>query len=66
VSLPPGASDVRRLGGGNINEAFKVVLEDGREALDALPCRKLGVVIVGESQASSRYHHYGYSGRQRT
>jgi fructosamine-3-kinase len=32
VSLPPGASDVRRLGGGDINEAFRVVLADGREA----------------------------------
>jgi fructosamine-3-kinase len=32
VSLPQGASDVRRLGGGNINEAFRVVLADGREA----------------------------------
>jgi fructosamine-3-kinase len=32
VTLPPGASDVRRLGGGDINEAFHVVLEDGTEA----------------------------------
>jgi fructosamine-3-kinase len=32
VSLPAGASDVRRIGGGDINEAFRVVLADGREA----------------------------------
>ena len=32
VSLPPGASDVRPIGGGDINEAFHVVLADGREA----------------------------------
>jgi fructosamine-3-kinase len=32
VSLPPGASGARRVGGGDINEAFRVVLADGREA----------------------------------
>jgi fructosamine-3-kinase len=32
VTLPPGARDVRPVGGGNINEAFRVVLVDGREA----------------------------------
>jgi fructosamine-3-kinase len=32
VTLPPGASDVRRVGGGDINEAFRVTLADGREA----------------------------------
>jgi fructosamine-3-kinase len=32
VSLPPGCSGARRLGGGDINEAFYVVLADGREA----------------------------------
>ncbi len=32
MSLPAGARDVRRVGGGDINEAFRVVLEDGREA----------------------------------
>jgi fructosamine-3-kinase len=32
VSLPPGAREVRPLGGGDINEAFHVVLADGREA----------------------------------
>jgi fructosamine-3-kinase len=32
VSLPPGARDARAVGGGDVNEAFRVVLEDGREA----------------------------------
>jgi fructosamine-3-kinase len=32
VTLPAGAGDVRRVGGGDINEAFRVVLADGREA----------------------------------
>ncbi|HEY4996377.1 MAG TPA: fructosamine kinase family protein [Solirubrobacteraceae bacterium] len=32
MSLPAGASQVRRVGGGDINETFRVVLADGREA----------------------------------
>jgi fructosamine-3-kinase len=32
VTLPPGAGAATRLGGGDINEAFRVVLADGREA----------------------------------
>jgi fructosamine-3-kinase len=32
VSLPPGARDARRVGGGDINEAWRVTLADGREA----------------------------------
>jgi fructosamine-3-kinase len=32
VTLPPGAGDVRRVGGGDITEAFHVTLADGREA----------------------------------
>jgi fructosamine-3-kinase len=32
VTLPPGASAATRVGGGDINEAFRVVLADGREA----------------------------------
>jgi fructosamine-3-kinase len=32
VTLPAGAGEVRRVGGGDINEAFRVVLADGREA----------------------------------
>ena len=32
MSLPPGARDARPVGGGDINEAFRVRLGDGREA----------------------------------
>ena len=32
MSLPPGARDVRRAGGGDINEGWHVKLADGREA----------------------------------
>ena len=32
MSLPPGARDIRRVGGGDINEAFRVVLDGGGEA----------------------------------
>jgi fructosamine-3-kinase len=32
VTLPLGAREVRPIGGGNINEAFRLVLADGREA----------------------------------
>jgi fructosamine-3-kinase len=32
VSLPPGAHDAQPVGGGDINEAFRVVLADGRDA----------------------------------
>jgi fructosamine-3-kinase len=32
VTLPPGARDARAVGGGDINEAFRVTLSDGREA----------------------------------
>jgi fructosamine-3-kinase len=32
VSLPAGAREVRRVGGGDINEAFRVVLADGSDA----------------------------------
>ena len=42
MSLPPGASHVRPIGGGDINEAFHLILADGREAFvktraDAFP-----------------------------
>ncbi|HWX44039.1 MAG TPA: fructosamine kinase family protein [Solirubrobacteraceae bacterium] len=32
MSLPPGAADARRVGGGDINEAWRVTLPDGRLA----------------------------------
>jgi fructosamine-3-kinase len=31
VTLPPGAHNARRVGGGDINEAYRVTLADGRE-----------------------------------
>ena len=33
ATLPPGAREVTRVGGGDINEAFRVVLEDGRDGV---------------------------------
>ena len=32
MTLPPGASHARRIGGGDINEAYRVTLADGRDA----------------------------------
>ena len=32
MSLPPGATDARRVGGGDINEAWRVTLADGTNA----------------------------------
>jgi fructosamine-3-kinase len=32
MTLPPGAADARRIGGGDINEAYRVRLADGRDA----------------------------------
>jgi fructosamine-3-kinase len=32
VTLPPGVGDVRRVGGGDINEAYRLTLSDGRTA----------------------------------
>jgi len=45
----------------NVGDATRPMLEDTREALDALPCRKLGVVIVGERMEPSTYYNYGLS-----
>lgn len=39
----------------NIEKARRPTLLNGREVLDALPCRKVGVVVVGE-----RVRHRGY------
>jgi len=38
----------------NLDESRRPILEDGREALDALACRKLGVVVVGGRPGASR------------
>jgi Mrp family chromosome partitioning ATPase/capsular polysaccharide biosynthesis protein len=45
----------------NIEMVRRPVLEDANEALAALPCRKLGVIVVGERMESFRYHGYGYA-----
>jgi non-specific protein-tyrosine kinase len=45
----------------NIEMVRRPVLVDAKEALAALPCRKLGVIVVGERMESSRYHGYGYA-----
>jgi Mrp family chromosome partitioning ATPase len=44
----------------NIDQTRGPTLEEGREALDALPCRKLGVVVVGERPDSTHHYRYGY------
>jgi len=48
----------------NIDQTRGPTLEEGREALDPLPCRKLGVVVVGERPDSTHHYRYGYSRRQ--
>jgi len=48
----------------NIDQIRERTLEEGREALDPLPCRKLGVVIVGERPDSTRHYRYGHPRRQ--
>jgi len=45
----------------NLDSTRRPTLETAREALDALPCRKLGVIVVGERLESSHYRHYGYA-----
>jgi len=37
----------------NLDESRRPILEDGREELDALACRKLGVVVVGGRRGAS-------------
>jgi fructosamine-3-kinase len=49
VTLPPGASEARRVGGGDINEAFRVVLADGREAF----VKTRGEAAAGEYAAEA-------------
>jgi fructosamine-3-kinase len=49
VTLPPGAGDARRVGGGDINEAFHVVLADGREAF----VKTRAQAIPGEYEAEA-------------
>ena len=48
----------------NLRKVRGPTLEEGREALDPLPCRKLGVVVVGEHPDSRHHYRYGYGRRQ--
>jgi len=41
----------------SLARATRPILDDGREVLDTLPCRKLGVVILGEKAETSSYYH---------
>jgi fructosamine-3-kinase len=50
VSLPAGARDARPVGGGDINEAFRVTLADGREAF----IKTRADVAPGEYAAEAR------------
>lgn len=51
----------------NLAKARRPALEDGRDILDSLPCRKVGLVVVGEPHDDARYSTYSSysSGRQR-
>jgi len=42
----------------NLDRVRRPALVDGREVLDALPCRKLGVVVVGERIQHQAYYRY--------
>jgi Mrp family chromosome partitioning ATPase/capsular polysaccharide biosynthesis protein len=42
----------------NLEQARRPMLVDGREFLDPLPCRKIGIVTVGERLDDSDYYHY--------
>jgi fructosamine-3-kinase len=49
MTLPPGATDARPIGGGDINEAYRVTLADGREAF----VKTRPETIPGEYQAEA-------------
>ena len=42
----------------NIKKARRPTLEEGREMLETLPCRKVGVVVIGENIEDTRYSAY--------
>jgi len=42
----------------NLDKARRPTLVDGREQLDALPCRKAGIVVVGERIDHEDYYRY--------
>lgn len=42
----------------NVDKARRPALEDGRDILDSLPSRKVGLVVVGEPHDEARYSTY--------
>jgi Mrp family chromosome partitioning ATPase len=42
----------------NVKKARRPVLEEGREVLESLPCRKVGLVVTGEKIEDSHYANY--------
>jgi fructosamine-3-kinase len=51
MSLPPGVTDARRVGGGDINEAWHVTLADGGEAF--VKTRADHAVLFGGSYSAT-------------
>ena len=45
----------------NLDIVRRPTLHDARDRLSALPCRKLGLIVVGDRMESSHYHNYGYA-----
>jgi len=42
----------------SLQEARRPLLNDGKESLDQVPCRKIGIVTVGEQMESGEYYRY--------
>ncbi len=42
----------------NVKKARRPVLEEGRDVLESLPCRKVGLVVTGERIEESHYSNY--------
>ena len=48
----------------SIGKARRPILRNVRDALNSLPCRKVGVVVVGERVEHGKYYSYHGSGSQ--
>ena len=48
----------------SIGKARRPILRNVRDALNSLPCRKIGVVVVGERVEHRQYYSYDGSGSQ--
>jgi non-specific protein-tyrosine kinase len=42
----------------NVGKVRRPILEEGREVLESLPCRKIGLVVVGERLDDTKYAGY--------